>query len=111
MLNSEQFYAARMGDWFCRRCPTNEGKNRYFWDSDIAALAATHTTNKWNVGLAAHNTSGVKGLHWNNKRACWVGRVCHDGHVTQRYSKDRAVVESWLVYTRNKLHGEFANHG
>lgn len=39
MLNSEQFYAARMGDWFCRRCPTNEGKNRYFWDSDIAALA------------------------------------------------------------------------
>ena len=72
---------------------------------------ATHTTNKWNVGVAAHNTSGVKGLSWNNRRACWVGRVCHDGRVAQRYSKDRAVVESWLVYTRNKLHGEFANHG
>lgn len=40
MLNSEQFDAARMGDWFCRRCPKNEGKNRYFWDSEVAALAA-----------------------------------------------------------------------
>ena len=72
---------------------------------------ATHATNKWNVGKAKHNTSGVKGLSWNNKRACWVGRVCHDGSVSQKYSKDREVVERWLVDTRNKLHGEFANHG
>lgn len=73
--------------------------------------AADHASNKWNAGVAAHNTSGVKGLSWNNKRACWVGRVCHDGSVSQKYSKDREVVERWLVDTRNKLHGEFANHG
>lgn len=53
MLNSEQFDAARMGDWFCRRCPKNEGKNRYFWDSEVAALAASPA--RIDCGEAGHS--------------------------------------------------------
>lgn len=72
---------------------------------------ADHATNKWNTGIARHNTSGVKGLSYNNGRKCWVGSIWHYKTLHQKYSKDREVVERWLVDTRNKLHGEFANHG
>lgn len=72
---------------------------------------ADHASNKWNIGMYAHNTSGVKGLSWNSRRGVWVGRVCHRGKVAQKYGASRGEVEQWLLTKRKELHGEYANNG
>lgn len=72
---------------------------------------ASPSENGCNAGLSKDNSTGVKGLSWDVSQARWRGTITHNG-VAHRYSrKDRALVEDWLLSTRQKLHGEFTNHG
>lgn len=82
--------------------------------------SATNPQNQMNRGLDANNTSGVKGLSWNNKNKSWQAAVAANG---KRYKKDfttirlgdsekaKAAAVLWLESTRSALHGEFAHHG
>ena len=39
-LSSEQFDAAKAGDYFCRTCKSNEGKSgyKYYWKSQLQKI-------------------------------------------------------------------------
>jgi len=73
---------------------------------------ATKTENNWNAILKITNTSGIKGVTWNKNRTCWQGHVGYKGkqhHVGCFKNKEecaKAVKEF-----REKLHGDFTNHG
>ncbi len=73
---------------------------------------ADSSKNSCNTGLRSDNTSGVKGVYYNNRDAAWFGRVTYKG---KRYTTGPcptvAVAEGLLKELRNSLHKEFTNHG
>jgi len=71
---------------------------------------ATRAQNMANVGIIGSNTSGVKGMSYSKSGNDWRGQVTHQGVHHRFRHKDPAVVEQWLIDTRNKLHGAFARH-
>ena len=69
---------------------------------------ATRSENGWNSKLRSDSTTGVKGLSWVISKSRWVGLIRCNGKAYTTRSKDRAVVEAWLVAKRAELHGEFS---
>lgn len=69
--------------------------------------------NAWNTKLRKDNTSGVKGLRYIKIRNGWVwmGYVGAYGKTYTKKHKDKDVVINWLIATRERLHGEYADHG
>jgi hypothetical protein len=73
---------------------------------------ATYEQNNHNAKLHIGNTSGVKGVHWHKRSKKWLARVgvsgrrTHVGYYSTIEEASKAVQEA-----REKLHGEFANHG
>jgi hypothetical protein len=72
---------------------------------------ANKQTNTYNVGLRINNKTGIKGVSWNTKRQTWAVRVNHNKKTYQRYVQDLELAELVAIEMRNKLHGEFVNHG
>lgn len=74
--------------------------------------ACSWLQNNWNQKLRKSNTSGVKGVSWNKKLNRWralIGfnrKLIHVGYFDS-IEEAREVLEK----ERDKLHGEFANHG
>ena len=71
-----------------------------------------HRQNNHNQPMRRNNTSGVKGVSWNSRARKWHVQVClnykiHHGGLYARL-EDAAVAARSL---RDRLHGEFANHG
>lgn len=82
-------------------------------DNRISNLrVCTHQQNNHNQPLRKTNTSGVKGVYWHAKQRKWRGQVClnYKMHLTQGFD-EIANAESAVIELRNKLHGDFANHG
>lgn len=71
---------------------------------------ASHGENKRNESIRADNSTGVKGLVWFKPRNSWRGQITFNGKTFIKTSKDREVVERWLMEKRVELHGEFARH-
>ena len=83
----------------------------------------TLSENKYTMRLSANNTSGVKGLINIKKRHMFRAVLTVEGRVTQKsfsYGVNatdahkesvKANAISWLRKTRERLHGDFANHG
>lgn len=74
--------------------------------------SATDSQNNWNAKLKSTNTSGVKGVNWCKKYMRWHGRVSFKGkrhHVG--YFKDKDECVNAVKKLREKLHGNFVNHG
>lgn len=69
----------------------------------------TFTQNMWNRKKPATNTSGIKGVSWNNKRGQWLGRVCKNGKT---YFKWGTLLEcaGFVISCRAELHGEYARN-
>lgn len=73
---------------------------------------ATPSENQHNAKLRSSNSSGVKGISWHKIVGMWQGRV-----MLQRkshhlgYSPSLEAMESIVRDYREKLHGEFYNHG
>jgi len=74
--------------------------------------AATRQQNQCNQKLPRNNTSGTKGVNWNKERSRWQGKVRYKGkaHHTN-YFKDKEECAKAVKELREKLHGDFANHG
>lgn len=73
---------------------------------------ATGSENVMNVGLKANNTSGAKGVFWNKSSGKWQVAITANGkqkHFGYFIDKDEAIAAS--IKAREKLHGEFCNHG
>ena len=82
-----------------------------------------HAENKWTMRLSANNTSGVKGLINHEKRHMFRAAISVEGRRTEKsfsyganatdaYKESvMAKAIAWLRKTRERLHGDFANHG
>lgn len=87
-------------------------KNGIKTDNRISNLRlCSKAQNGFNRGREKSNKTGIKGLSFNDKKLIWVGQIGFHGAKHQFTSKDRSLVESWLIKTREELHKEFANHG
>lgn len=85
--------------------------NRDASDNRIDNLRlATAVSNGHNKGIFQNNATGVKGLS-RRPDGRWLGQVWLNGKRYSRSSKDRELIEEWLIEKRERLHGEYANHG
>ena len=84
----------------------DRGNNRF---SNLRLL--TRSPQQFNMGIARNNKFGAKGLSWCNTHEYWVGSIWAFNKRHQKRSKNRAVVEEWLLSKRKELHGEHACHG
>lgn len=83
----------------------------------------TKEQNSHNAKLSKRNTSRTKGLHDNVKTNNFQAQVQCNGKRHQKYfpygktptkkhkAKIRAIAIIWLRETRQRLHGDFTNHG
>lgn len=68
--------------------------------------------NTQNSLMRKDNTSGVKGVNWKKQENKWVTRIQVEGN--RKYLGSFTSLEDAklaITEARNKLHGEFANHG
>lgn len=85
-------------------------KNRNKLDNRIENLRlATREQNLANRAAHSNNTSGTKGVYFANSKCAWVAKIKANGKEHKRQSKDRAVVEAWLLKMRPELHKEYAH--
>lgn len=68
-------------------------------------------TNLFNVGRRKDNTSGVKGVSWDKNRGKWVVRISLNKKIHQWYVGCFDSACTIAKEAREKLHGEYANHG
>ena len=73
---------------------------------------ATTAQNAHNERTPINNTSGVKGILWDKQTSKWRGQVKANGkkHCAGRHT-DIKDAENAVRELREKLHGEYANHG
>lgn len=73
---------------------------------------ATNTQNQYNKKLTKRNTSGIKGVSWFERDKNWRARLHVSGKLIHLGYFD-SIEEAKKIITeyRNKLHGQFANHG
>lgn len=72
---------------------------------------ATLNSNAWNRKIYKTNSTGVKGVYWNESNKGFTASVQKD---KKRYSATFQTLEEaedWAKALRNSLHKEFANHG
>jgi len=73
---------------------------------------ASYKENSANMKLTKRNTSGVKGVSWHKHKSAWRATIKVDGkHVHVGYYGDIPTAEVAIKAYRDKIHGEFANHG
>ena len=76
---------------------------------------ATSSQNSANARLSKKNTSGVKGLSLKNSKGYlyWSAKIRNGGVRLEKlfYIHEKQDAITWLRDTREKLHGDFANHG
>lgn len=88
-------------------------RNNNKGDNSISNLrAASHSQNRQNVRLQSNNSSGIKGVGWNKKAMKWQVRITLNGRVfCFGYYEDKFSAACAVFSERNRLHGEFCNHG
>lgn len=83
------------------------------WNNKIENLRlCTPQQNACNRGKPENNTSGFKGVHWNDSRQRWAASITTKG-CTHNLGLFRTAKEAHRAYcdAATKLHGEFANFG
>ena len=69
------------------------------------------TQQRCNQAIGPLNTSGIKGVSWDRTREKWVVQVrAGDQKFSGRFATKHEA-ESAARAARERLHGEFANHG
>lgn len=72
----------------------------------------SHSQNSCNSRRSVTNKSGVKGVTWFKESSKWMGAVGFGGRQHYLGLFDSLEEAAQAVHTaRNRLHGEFANHG
>ena len=73
---------------------------------------ATPVTNQQNRKLNTNNTSGAKGVIWNQRREKWLVQFRVNGlRKFFGYFADFELADLVATEARNKYHGAFTNHG
>lgn len=72
---------------------------------------ATSSQNTWNQRLRTDNTSGFKGIRWEESRGRWRVYCAVNGKRVNRYTHTLDEAVTLMKRLRPELHGEFANHG
>lgn len=116
-FGGEMFFLHRIA-WFIMT-GEDPGENQIDHDNTIRAdnrwlnlRLATHNRNAHNANKRSDNTSGVKGVGWNNVKKAWIGRVAYN-KKTYRTGSYQTVTEAEtaIKILREKLHKEFTHHG
>lgn len=104
-------YARLHPDWDGRGQVDHENENGL--DCRGKNLRASgHTTNKWNVSLKSTNTSGVKGVWFDEQTRMWRGEVTAGGQrFSVRRNTNQAIVEDRVRSLREEHQAGFVNHG
>jgi hypothetical protein len=73
---------------------------------------ANSSEQKWNKRTYKNNSSGIKGVYWNQPSKKWLARIAKNGKrhhlgLFENLEDARIAVEK----ARKEMHGEFANHG
>lgn len=98
------------GEWPQERVDHRDGdrSNNAFSNLRLASNAQ----NSWNCKRKASNKSGVKGVYFCNTTKKWVASFSMNGKTVFRKSfKEKGDACAAIKVERDKLHGEFANHG
>lgn len=88
-------------------------KNNDRDDNSISNLRiASFSQNARNQLMHRNNTSGVKGVSFHRQSGKWRARICIHGttHYLGHFS-DIKMAEESIMSAREKLHGEYSNHG
>lgn len=73
---------------------------------------ATHEQNSANLKINSSNTSGVKGVYYCKATKTWVARIFSHKKIAYREEFDTLeAADAGVRAARERLHGEFANHG
>lgn len=74
--------------------------------------AVSQEQNSMNMKRNSANSSGVKGVHWDVRRQRWVAVIRNKDKCLFRMAfKSLDEAEREIKAVREKLHGEYANHG
>lgn len=82
-------------------------------DSRIENLrAATIGQNQQNKRLQKNNTSGFKGVFWSDRERRWRASINANGQ-RMYFGRHKTLIDAVAacMSARERLHGEFANHG
>ena len=72
---------------------------------------ATRSQNNHNAKLRKDNTSGVKGVSWNQRERKWKARLSLDGKfINLGTFSSKEAAEAVVQDARKRIHGEFARH-
>lgn len=66
--------------------------------------------NACNSKKPSHNSSGIKGLYWDNYHQAWRSQIRFNGELRSKHSKDKEVVIKWIEKTRKEMHGDFTRN-
>ena len=81
-------------------------------DNRISNLrSATGGQNKQNRRMLKRNTSGLKGVFFHKGMGLWHAQVNANGKPVARRFRTIFDAAAWVIPTRERLHGEFANRG
>ena len=73
---------------------------------------STPTENACNQRIRTDNTSGIKGVSWDEDKNKWRARINHNGKLYHLgYFTNKQEAERVIRVRREELHKEFANHG
>lgn len=81
----------------------------YLWN----LRECTGSQNQYNSKIRKNHPTGVKGVSYSeNYGKRWCAQVIHEGElvINKRFNTIKEA-ENAAIETRNKYHGEFANHG
>ena len=116
-FSNRNFYAHRIA-WYLHydQDPGEleiDHKNGNRVDNRIENLrSATDQEQRFNSKLNSNNTSGVKGVYWDNKTCKWRAEIKYNRkkiHVGRFDTLEQAQVA--IQTKREQLHKEFTNHG
>lgn len=88
-------------------------KNGVRTDNRLSNLRlADNDENVMNQPLKSNNTSGFKGVSWHKIMGKWLAYITHKGvRMRLGYYHDINEAARVVAEARDRLHGEFANHG
>ena len=67
--------------------------------------------NAMNRGMSGHNTSGVKGVSWDNQKAKWVAVAIKGKTRLRAFFSCLEEATQQVKQFRKELHGDFTNNG
>lgn len=92
---------------------TFRNQNEFDFRESNLVLAKQGLVSQSRKTVQINNTSGIRGVTWNNEKQKWRGQVMHKGknhHIPA--SDDKKLVEQAVIAKRKELHEfSFSDHG